>query len=128
MTLKHRSGRNSRGVTQFEGTAVGRLIETPQFEIDRQKAVFFLRRIITISSGEKTGTGGEDGARPRFHDSSRCSSFALILDGQADGIHLTQSRLPTFFSTAFFSTGCSWLGPILTVSFSSVPVKWKGHA
>ena len=48
ITLKHWSGRNSRGVTQFEGKAVGELIETPQFDIDAQKAVSFLRRIIAL--------------------------------------------------------------------------------
>ena len=42
-------------------------------------------------------------------------------------IHQTQSRSPTFFSTAFFSSGSIWLGPILIVSFSSLPVKLNGH-
>lgn len=48
ITLKHWSGRNSRGVTQFEGKAIGELIQTPQFEIELQKALAFLQRIIAL--------------------------------------------------------------------------------
>lgn len=48
ITLKHWSGRNSRGVTQFEGKAVSELIETPRSDIDTEKALSFLRRIIAL--------------------------------------------------------------------------------
>ena len=48
LTLKHWAGRNSRGVTQFEGRAVGELIQNPKFEIDVENATAFLRRIIAL--------------------------------------------------------------------------------
>ena len=48
LTLKHWAGRNSRGVTQFEGRAVGELIQNPRFEIDVENATAFLRRIIAL--------------------------------------------------------------------------------
>jgi hypothetical protein len=46
--LKHWSGRNSRGVTQFEGTAINDLILNPEFEIDTVEATAFLRRVIAL--------------------------------------------------------------------------------
>ena len=48
ITLKHWAGRNSRGVTQFEGRAVGELIQNPEFDIDIAMATAFLRRIIDL--------------------------------------------------------------------------------
>jgi len=46
--LKHWSGRNSRGVTQFEGKAINSLILKPEFQIDKAKAVTFLEKIIAL--------------------------------------------------------------------------------
>lgn len=46
--LKHWSGRNSRGVTQFEGKAINSLILKPEFKIDQTKAVAFLEKIIAL--------------------------------------------------------------------------------
>lgn len=46
--LKHWSGRNSRGVTQFEGTAINDLILNPEFEIDTVAATAFLRSVIAL--------------------------------------------------------------------------------
>jgi hypothetical protein len=46
--LKHWSGRNSRGVTQFEGQAINRLIERPEYTIDEAGSVAFLERIIAL--------------------------------------------------------------------------------
>ena len=46
--LKHWSGRNSRGVTQFEGQAINRLIERPEYGISEDQAVKFLDHIIAI--------------------------------------------------------------------------------
>jgi hypothetical protein len=46
--LKHWSGRNSRGVTQFEGKAINSLILKPEFQIDRVKAAAFLEKIIAL--------------------------------------------------------------------------------
>ena len=40
--LKHWSGRNSRGVTQFEGQAISRLIERPEHGIDEGQARAFV--------------------------------------------------------------------------------------
>ncbi len=48
ITLKHWAGRNSRGVTQFEGGAVGKLIQNSNSEIDVDNALAFLRRIIAL--------------------------------------------------------------------------------
>lgn len=48
LLLKHWSGRNSRGVSQFEGKTVGRLILGPKRHIDSEKAVTFLRRILAL--------------------------------------------------------------------------------
>ncbi len=46
--LKHWSGRNSRGVTQFEGAAINDLIEKPQCSIDAAEAGQFLQRVIAL--------------------------------------------------------------------------------
>lgn len=46
--LKHWSGRNSRGVTQFEGQAINRLIECPEYGIDQQQAVSFLKQVVAL--------------------------------------------------------------------------------
>ena len=48
ITLKHWAGRNSRGVTQFEGKAVGQLIQNPEFEIDIEVAKVFLQRVMDL--------------------------------------------------------------------------------
>lgn len=44
----HWAGRNSRGVSQFEGTTIGNLIRTPRSEIDLDKAKGFLSKIIAL--------------------------------------------------------------------------------
>jgi hypothetical protein len=46
--LKHWSGRNSRGVTQFEGTAINDLIVKPDFAINTVEARQFLERLIAL--------------------------------------------------------------------------------
>ena len=46
--LKHWSGRNSRGVSQFEGKAIEALIRKPRAEIDIDKANIFLRNLIAL--------------------------------------------------------------------------------
>ena len=46
--LKHWSGRNSRGVTQFEGRAINDLIVKPQFSINAEEAGRFLQRVIAL--------------------------------------------------------------------------------
>ncbi len=46
--LKHWSGRNSRGVTQFAGTAINDLIVRPEFAINTLEAVQFLQRVIAL--------------------------------------------------------------------------------
>lgn len=46
--LKHWSGRNSRGVTQFEGTAINELIAKPEFSISTDEAGQFLERVIAL--------------------------------------------------------------------------------
>ncbi len=48
ITLHHWSGRNSRGVTQFKGDAIGELIHHPSNHIDETKAVAFLERLIAL--------------------------------------------------------------------------------
>lgn len=48
ITLKHWAGRNSRGVTQFEGTAIGDLIANPDSTIDPDQATAFLQRLIEL--------------------------------------------------------------------------------
>ena len=46
--LKHWSGRNSRGVTQFEGRAINELIAKPEFSINSEEAGRFLQRVIAL--------------------------------------------------------------------------------
>jgi hypothetical protein len=46
--LKHWSGRNSRGVTQFEGAAINKLIAKPESAINPEEARQFLRRVISL--------------------------------------------------------------------------------
>ncbi|MGB4335144.1 MAG: hypothetical protein WBJ41_09935, partial [Chromatiaceae bacterium] len=46
--LRHWAGRNSRGVSQFEGKAINKLIEQPSAEIDETKARDFLERVIAL--------------------------------------------------------------------------------
>jgi hypothetical protein len=46
--LKHWSGRNSRGVTQFEGKKIGELILSPRRDIEVAEASSFLARIIAL--------------------------------------------------------------------------------
>jgi hypothetical protein len=46
--LRHWAGRNSRGVSQFEGRAINELIDHPNAEIDEFKAKGFLERIIAL--------------------------------------------------------------------------------
>jgi hypothetical protein len=46
--LKHWSGRNSRGVTQFEGRAINYLIENPEHNIDNHRAMAFLKQVIAL--------------------------------------------------------------------------------
>lgn len=46
--LKHWSGRNSRGVTQFEGVAINDLIAKPEFAINTGEAREFLERVIAL--------------------------------------------------------------------------------
>ena len=46
--LRHWAGRNSRGVTQFEGRAINGLIEKPSIEINELMAKRFLERVIAL--------------------------------------------------------------------------------
>ncbi len=46
--LRHWAGRNSRGVSQFEGKAIDGLIQKPNDEIDIAKSEIFLREIIDL--------------------------------------------------------------------------------
>lgn len=46
--LKHWAGRNSRGVTQFEGTTINELINKPEFAINMDEARQFLERVIAL--------------------------------------------------------------------------------
>ncbi|HNT36387.1 MAG TPA: hypothetical protein PKH07_15480, partial [bacterium] len=46
--LKHWAGRNSRGVSQFEGKAINALIEKPDDQIDEALAQQFLTRIMAL--------------------------------------------------------------------------------
>ncbi len=46
--LKHWSGRNSRGVSQFEGKTIETLIRNPRTEIDLDKAKSFLEGLIAL--------------------------------------------------------------------------------
>jgi len=46
--LRHWSGRNSRGVTQFEGKTINDLIVTPDSTIDKGESVDFLKRVTAL--------------------------------------------------------------------------------
>lgn len=46
--LKHWAGRNSRGVSQLEGKAIGNLILAPDGEIDLGAAAALLAKIIAL--------------------------------------------------------------------------------
>ncbi len=46
--LRHWSGRNSRGVTQFQGKTINDLIVTPDSSIDKGESVEFLKRITEL--------------------------------------------------------------------------------
>lgn len=46
--LKHWAGRNSRGVSQFEGTAISQLIRHPENEMNVEEASMFLDRLISL--------------------------------------------------------------------------------
>ena len=48
LIIKHWAGRNSRGVTQFEGNRVARLLEQGGNEIDQTSASAFLERVIAL--------------------------------------------------------------------------------
>jgi len=46
--LRHWAGRNSRGVSQFEGKTINDLIVTPDSAIDELKSVEFLKRVMDL--------------------------------------------------------------------------------
>jgi hypothetical protein len=46
--LNHWSGRNSRGVTQFEGSTIHQLIISPNNKIDKQESKNFLETLIKL--------------------------------------------------------------------------------
>jgi len=46
--LRHWAGRNSRGVTQFEGKTINDLIATPKSAIDESESIAFLKRVIEL--------------------------------------------------------------------------------
>lgn len=46
--LKHWSGRNSRGVTQFEGETIGKLILTPNNDIDKTASAEFIQTLMKL--------------------------------------------------------------------------------
>jgi hypothetical protein len=48
IVLRHWAGRNSRGVTQFEGKTINSLILKPESQIDEIAAVTFLEKIIAL--------------------------------------------------------------------------------
>lgn len=48
ITLRHWAGRNSRGVTQFEGTTLHRIITEPNSRFDRDVAEQFLRDLMAL--------------------------------------------------------------------------------
>jgi hypothetical protein len=48
IVLRHWCGRNSRGVTQFEGRTIDDLIVTPESAIDEDESVGFLKKIIAL--------------------------------------------------------------------------------
>lgn len=46
--LKHWAGRNSRGVSQFEGKTIGCLILSPETNINKEKAIRFLNKVLAL--------------------------------------------------------------------------------
>ena len=46
--LKHWAGRNSRGVSQFEGKTIGQLILSPETAINEETAISFLYRVLAL--------------------------------------------------------------------------------
>lgn len=46
--LRHWAGRNSRGVTQFEGKAINQLIAAPSSRIDEAESLAFLKSVIAL--------------------------------------------------------------------------------
>ncbi len=46
--LKHWAGRNSRGVTQFEGITINELLQKPESKIKQTEATEFLQKIIAL--------------------------------------------------------------------------------
>lgn len=46
--LKHWAGRNSRGVSQFEGKTIGHLILSPEISINEEKAMIFLEKVLAL--------------------------------------------------------------------------------
>lgn len=46
--LKHWAGRNSRGVSQFEGKTIGQLIVSPETSINEENAIGFLHRVLVL--------------------------------------------------------------------------------
>lgn len=48
IVLRHWSGRNSRGVTQFEGKTINDLIIIPESAVDESESVDFLKKIIAL--------------------------------------------------------------------------------
>jgi len=46
--LKHWAGRNSRGVTQFEGTTINELIVNPELAINTEEARQFLQQVVAL--------------------------------------------------------------------------------
>lgn len=46
--LRHWAGRNSRGVTQFEGSAIHKLLNEPNNEIDEKKSEEFLAKLFAL--------------------------------------------------------------------------------
>ena len=48
IVLKHWSGRNSRGVTQFEGDIIHKLIVAPDNHVDKKESDDFLKMLIKL--------------------------------------------------------------------------------
>jgi hypothetical protein len=48
IVLSHWAGRNSRGVTQFKGSALNRLILSPDNNINRHASRIFLQDLIAL--------------------------------------------------------------------------------
>ena len=46
--LKHWAGRNSRGVSQFEGKAISKLLLSPESTINEEKAIRFLQGVLAL--------------------------------------------------------------------------------